>query len=60
MCDKSKFFAKRIAIKVAKKMKNNGKVPARKFLRAYYCEKCKAWHLTKMELQEYRNKNKKP
>ena len=58
MCDKVKLPNKKIAFKVAKKMKDNAKILPRQSLRAYYCAECGGWHLTKMTEQEYRNKQK--
>jgi hypothetical protein len=58
MCDKVKLPNKKIAFKVARKMKDNAKILPRQELRAYYCFTCKAYHLTKMTEQEYRNKLK--
>ena len=56
MCQKVNFKSKRIALRVAHKMKCNGKVPASKSLRSYFCNQCNAWHLTSWDLQQYRKK----
>jgi hypothetical protein len=56
MCVKVSHTTKKRAEKAAYAIKAKGKIPARAALHPYYCKKCQAWHLSRMDALQYLNK----
>lgn len=50
------YYAFRAKDKFGEKLKKQNKP---NYLRAYYCEKCKCWHLTSMTFEQYESTLKK-